>query len=131
MKLTTKEHRSQIHKRIRKKIHGTAARPRLSVFRSNVGIYCQVIDDVTGHTLCAASHKEVEATGNKSDISKAVGNIKNKNKKIGPLSMVNFLSVETNNILLFPTLRFSFIASFLNTLAIEEAITLTGNLIIL
>ena len=73
MKLTTKEHRSQIHKRIRKKIHGTAARPRLSVFRSNVGIYCQVIDDVTGHTLCAASHKEVEATGNKSDISKAVG----------------------------------------------------------
>ena len=73
MKLTTKEHRSQIHKRIRKKIHGTAARPRLSVFRSNVGIYCQVIDDVTGHTLCAASHKDVEAAGNKSEISKSVG----------------------------------------------------------
>jgi large subunit ribosomal protein L18 len=73
MKMTTREHRSQIHKRIRKKISGTAARPRLSVFRSNVGIYCQLIDDVTGTTLCAASHKEVETAGNKSDISKSVG----------------------------------------------------------
>jgi large subunit ribosomal protein L18 len=73
MKLTTKEHRSQIHKRIRKKIQGTAARPRLSVFRSNVGIYCQLIDDVAGHTLASACHKDVETTGNKSDISKAVG----------------------------------------------------------
>ncbi len=60
MKLTVKEHRAQIHKRIRKKVMGTAERPRLSVFRSSKGIYCQVIDDIAGHTLAAATHKESE-----------------------------------------------------------------------
>ncbi len=46
------------HGRVRKKIHGTAARPRLAVFRSNKHIVLQVIDDETGTTLAAASTNE-------------------------------------------------------------------------
>jgi large subunit ribosomal protein L18 len=45
-------------KRVRKKVSGTVARPRLSVFRSNRHIYAQVIDDVSGKTLAAASTME-------------------------------------------------------------------------
>ena len=48
--------------RIRKRIHGTAARPRLSVYRSNVHIYAQLIDDDQGHTLAAASSKDAGLT---------------------------------------------------------------------
>ncbi|HQV56964.1 MAG TPA: 50S ribosomal protein L18 [Ilumatobacteraceae bacterium] len=46
------------HRRVRKKIHGTAERPRLAVYRSNKHISVQVIDDVAGHTLAAASTVE-------------------------------------------------------------------------
>ena len=51
----TKAQRIKRHKRVRAKISGTAARPRLSVYRSENNIYAQVIDDVAGHTLCSAS----------------------------------------------------------------------------
>ncbi len=44
--------------RIRKRIHGTATKPRLSVYRSNIHIYAQLIDDDRGHTLAAASSKD-------------------------------------------------------------------------
>ena len=47
--------RRRIHLRIRKAVIGTSTRPRLSVFRSNVAIYCQLIDDRAGHTLLSAS----------------------------------------------------------------------------
>jgi|ERR1017187_6833888 large subunit ribosomal protein L18 len=50
-----KEIRSRIHKRIRRKLSGTAARPRLAVFRSEAHIYAQVIDDVAGATMVSAS----------------------------------------------------------------------------
>lgn len=50
------------HMRIRKKISGTADTPRLSVFRSQNNIYAQLIDDVAGHTLAAASSLEPEVT---------------------------------------------------------------------
>ena len=46
------------HRRVRKKIHGTAARPRLAVFRSNKHLTLQVIDDVAGRTIVAASTTE-------------------------------------------------------------------------
>ncbi len=46
------------HRRVRKRVKGTSARPRLAVFRSNRYIYAQIIDDVAGHTLAAASSQE-------------------------------------------------------------------------
>src|SRR6266496_3011324 len=56
MKIKTKDDvRKRLHERIRKKIHGTPARPRLAVFRSQAHIYAQLIDDDAGKTLCAAS----------------------------------------------------------------------------
>jgi large subunit ribosomal protein L18 len=66
--------RRKIQRRVRKKIKGTAVRPRLSVFRSNKGIYAQVIDDNAGSTLVAASYKEVEA-GSKIEVAGAVGKL--------------------------------------------------------
>ena len=47
--------RKRRHVRVRAKVHGTAARPRLNVFRSSAHMYCQIIDDIRGHTLVAAS----------------------------------------------------------------------------
>jgi large subunit ribosomal protein L18 len=68
--------RQKIKFRIRKKITGTASRPRLSVYRSSKEIYAQIIDDATGVTLASASSraKEIASTaGTKSDKSKLVG----------------------------------------------------------
>ena len=60
--MTTKkvERRIKIKFRIRKSVNGTAERPRLSVFRSNKQIYAQVINDLTGKTLAAASSLGLE-----------------------------------------------------------------------
>lgn len=63
--------RGKIRLRIRKRITGTAERPRLSVYRSNTVIYAQMIDDTKGHTLLAASSKGM--TGTKVEQSKQVG----------------------------------------------------------
>lgn len=67
--------RRRIHYRIRKKINGTPNRPRLVVFRSNKSIYCQVVDDLNGHTLASASSREESVDGklNKSEQAKQVG----------------------------------------------------------
>jgi len=68
--------RQRIRFNIRKNVNGTATRPRLSVFRSNTDIYAQVIDDVNGVTIAAASTKDKDIkgqTGTKSDKSKLVG----------------------------------------------------------
>jgi large subunit ribosomal protein L18 len=68
MSLTKQESRKRRHLRVRKKVRGTAERPRLAVFRSAKHIYAQVIDDVTGRTLASASTMEADlragATGN-------------------------------------------------------------------
>jgi large subunit ribosomal protein L18 len=63
------------HRRVRRKIQGTAERPRLAVYRSNRHIYAQLIDDLGARTLIAASDVEVDAgaSGNKTDRAKAVG----------------------------------------------------------
>ena len=58
-----KEIRNRIHKRIRRKLSGTAARPRLAVFRSVAHIYAQVIDDVAGATVVSASSVDKLAEG--------------------------------------------------------------------
>jgi large subunit ribosomal protein L18 len=53
--LTTYQARLRRHRRVRGKIRGTAERPRLAVFRSNKGIFAQLVDDDTGRTLAGAS----------------------------------------------------------------------------
>lgn len=73
--LNRKEVRRRIHRRIRKKVTGTAACPRLAVSYSNQHIYAQVIDDVAGNTLCAASSldKEVENSASNQVTGQKVG----------------------------------------------------------
>ena len=63
-KADTNKARLRRHKRVRGKISGTAERPRLNVFRSSTNIYAQIIDDVAGVTLAAASTLDKEFTGN-------------------------------------------------------------------
>ncbi|MEW6542058.1 MAG: 50S ribosomal protein L18 [Nitrospirota bacterium] len=81
MKTTAKtEKRERRHRRIRQRVFGTPARPRLNVFRSKGHIYAQVIDDTKGHTLAAAStldqslRKALKSTGT-IEAAKAVGKL--------------------------------------------------------
>ena len=72
-KVKARHHR---HQRVRKKVRGTATRPRLSVFRSSRHVYAQLIDDVHGRTLVAASTMEADARGGATatvDAATAVG----------------------------------------------------------
>ncbi|KAF2513498.1 50S ribosomal protein L18 [Flavobacterium foetidum] len=76
MSLTKSERRQRIKFRIRKSVSGSAARPRLSVFRSNKEIYAQLIDDVNGVTILAASSREKEiGKGTNVEIAAAVGKL--------------------------------------------------------
>ena len=70
------ESRTRRHRRVRKKVRGTAARPRLTVFRSSKHVYAQLVDDVTGRTLASASTMEAGERAGASatvDAAKAVG----------------------------------------------------------
>jgi large subunit ribosomal protein L18 len=73
--LTVREARLRRHRRVRAKVHGTAERPRLAVFRSNRGIEAQLIDDATGKTLASASHLALAKSfkGDKTAQAEAVG----------------------------------------------------------
>jgi len=76
MKLSKLERRKRIQKRIRKIVQGTPDVPRLSVFRSNKEIYAQLIDDINGVTLLAASSRDKDLasnTGTKIEKAEAVG----------------------------------------------------------
>ena len=76
MALTKTERLKRRHRRVRKKIMGTAERPRLAVFRSNKHVYAQAIDDLAGHTLVAASTVEADQRGGATatvDAAKKVG----------------------------------------------------------
>jgi len=76
MSLTKSERRQRIKFRIRKSVSGSAARPRLSVFRSNKEIYAQIIDDVNGVTILAASSREKEiGKGTNVEVAAAVGKL--------------------------------------------------------
>lgn len=74
-KPNSNEARLKRHRRVRGKISGTAERPRLNVFRSNKHIYAQIIDDVNGVTLAAASsmEKSFEGMGSNKDAARKVG----------------------------------------------------------
>ena len=76
MALSKNDRRQRIKNRIRKIVSGTETKPRLSVFRSNKEIYAQIVDDVTGKTISAASSrdKDINSTkGNKTEIAALVG----------------------------------------------------------
>lgn len=76
---TRRSARQRRHRRLRKRVVGTARRPRLAVFRSARHIYAQVIDDRAGHTLVAASDLEASVrengSGTKTDRARAVGTL--------------------------------------------------------
>jgi large subunit ribosomal protein L18 len=77
MKRSKLQNRRRIHLRIRKKVNGTPQRPRLSVYRSNKAIYCQLVDDLSGQTLAAASsmEKNVATKGTKTEQAAEVGRL--------------------------------------------------------
>lgn len=79
-KTNARSGRARRHRRIRSRVTGTNARPRLNVFRSNAHIYAQVIDDTMGHTLAAASTVDASlrskmAENTKQDEAKLVGQL--------------------------------------------------------
>ena len=74
MAITKERKRLRIRLGIRRKISGTAERPRLAVFKSNKGIYIQAIDDVAGKTLAFSSSADIGKGGiNNIEVSKEVG----------------------------------------------------------
>ena len=76
MRITIQQRRARRHRRVRGRVQGSAARPRLAVFRSSKGIYAQVIDDDAGVTLAAASTLQLGgASGTKSDKAAEVGKL--------------------------------------------------------
>ncbi|MDD7593370.1 MAG: 50S ribosomal protein L18 [Peptoniphilaceae bacterium] len=74
---TKNANRKARHARVRKKISGTAQRPRLNVYKSNTNMYAQIIDDVEGRTLVSASTLDdaVETKGSTVESAKAVGQV--------------------------------------------------------
>ena len=73
--VTVREGRLRRHRRVRAKVHGSAERPRLVVFRSNRGIEAQLVDDENGRTLASASHLALAKSfkGDKTAQAEAVG----------------------------------------------------------
>jgi large subunit ribosomal protein L18 len=72
--LSTREARLRRHRRVRGKIRGTAERPRLVVFRSNRGIFAQLVDDDSGKTLAASSWLDLgKEVGDKTEQATEVG----------------------------------------------------------
>ncbi len=73
--LQKRAHRETRRKRVRRKISGTAERPRLSVYRSNVHIYAQLVDDDEGRTLVAADSREIGESENRKEAARKVGEL--------------------------------------------------------
>ena len=79
---TPRQLRERRHRRVRGKVSGTAERPRLTVFRSNLGIAAQLIDDQSGRTLASATWQTLKKSkANKSDQAKEVGKLLAANAK--------------------------------------------------
>ena len=73
--LQKRMHREKRRKRVRRKIAGTAGRPRLSVYRSNIHIYAQLVDDDAQATLAAADSREVGEAENRKEAARKVGEL--------------------------------------------------------
>jgi large subunit ribosomal protein L18 len=93
MALTKSEHRIRRHRRVRKKIEGTATRPRPAVFRSNKHIYVQAIDDLGRRTIASASTMEADLRGGSTatvDAAKKVGKLVGERVKAAGVNAVVF-----------------------------------------
>jgi len=93
MSLTKSEHKDRRHRRVRKKVTGTAERPRLAVFRSSKHIYVQAIDDLAGRTLASASTMEANVRGGTTatvDAAKSVGKLVGERVKAAGITTVVF-----------------------------------------
>ena len=90
--LTTRQARERRHRRVRGKVSGTAERPRLVVFRSNRGVEAQLVDDLEGRTLAAASwlHLKSSFKGNKTQQAAEVGKLLAANAKKAGVETVVF-----------------------------------------
>jgi len=90
--LTARKARERRHQRVRGKVSGTAERPRLVVFRSNRGIEAQLVDDLEGKTLAAASWLNLKKTfkGSKSEQAAEVGKLLAANAKKANVETVVF-----------------------------------------
>jgi large subunit ribosomal protein L18 len=82
--------RLKIRQGIRRKISGSKERPRLCIYKSNKGIYAQIIDDSIGHTLVAASSREIGKKSITVEISKEVGKKLAEKAKEGGIENVVF-----------------------------------------
>lgn len=78
------------HRRVRKKVHGSKARPRLAVYRSNRHIYAQVIDDFAGQTLASSSTLAVKDGKDPKEKAKAVGKAVAEKAKAAGVEKVTF-----------------------------------------
>jgi large subunit ribosomal protein L18 len=88
---TRRTARVRRHVRVRKKVSGTAERPRLAVYRSNRHIYAQLIDDEAARTLASASDRELSAAGDgKTGAAKAVGELLAERAKAAGIERVVF-----------------------------------------
>jgi large subunit ribosomal protein L18 len=92
MALSKQGRRLRIKRRIRKIVSGTSQRPRMSIFRSNKGIYVQLIDDQAGNTVLVVSSKEKEIAAMK-EINKT-----EQAKQVGKLAAVKALEKGINNV---------------------------------
>jgi large subunit ribosomal protein L18 len=89
--LTVREARQRRHKRVRRKVFGTAERPRLVVFRSNRGISAQLVDDAAGRTLASASWLGLKGfKGTKTEQAAEVGKLLAANAKKAGVETVLF-----------------------------------------
>ena len=91
MKLSTRQARTRRHRRVRGKIAGTAERPRLTVHRSNLGIYAQLVDDAEGRTVTSVGWKQLPKSfkGTKTDQAREVGKLlADRAKKAGHQTVV-------------------------------------------
>jgi large subunit ribosomal protein L18 len=73
--IAKKQGRTRRHKRVRSKISGTALIPRLNIFRSNKGLFVQLINDELGITLVSASEKEIKDKKTKTEDASEVGKL--------------------------------------------------------
>jgi large subunit ribosomal protein L18 len=89
--LTARQARARRHRRVRSKVTGTSGRPRLAVFRSNRGIEAQLVDDLEGRTLAAASWLHLRSfRGSKTEQAAEVGKLLAQNAKNARIEVVVF-----------------------------------------